>query len=487
MKWIFALIAIVVALTSAVQVQAVPPPDFIFNVGSILIQFFTLAFLLLSAAFGSAYQFLKARLATRRAKIVFLIASLGLITVVAGGGAYLVNFYYQKQAYGQWLAESKKMTEQAVEQELTATSTSPLDTLQISQTQEATSTGIAKFEIKITQPLDKVGVFIRDYYSNIANGNFEQAYNVSKRTVSLATFKSWYASTTRIVIEKLQRIDETKASLELTLFEGQSATQYGVLMTVGMESGQPARVEKSEVRALSQGSTDERAEGLFFDTHKDLPAATSNTLFRDVIQSGRKDFIVLDARENVEYENGYFPGSLHIRYADLQAGRWIELPRDKYVYVFCWSGIRGSEVANFLRTKQILATSLDGGAKGWVDVGGIWDGNIMFKTKYSDERYQKLFTTDEVKQKIKDSVIMVDSREPYKFKQWHIPGSVNIPLMYTPTIKIEEVMAQVPKDATVITVCDAYVNCFDANITGVELEKRGHAYLGRYSQPWEMK
>jgi hypothetical protein len=45
--------------------------------------------------------------------------------------------------------------------------------------------------------------------------------------------------------------------------------------------------------------------------------------------------------------------------------------------------------------------------------------------------------------------------------------------------------AQVAPGSRVITVCDGYVNCFDAKITGVELEQRGHTFLGRYNKPWE--
>jgi len=35
-------------------------------------------------------------------------------------------------------------------------------------------------------------------------------------------------------------------------------------------------------------------------------------------------------------------------------------------------------------------------------------------------------------------------------------------------------------------VCDSFVNCFDAVLTGTELERRGHIFLGRYNSPWEM-
>jgi hypothetical protein len=55
-------------------------------------------------------------------------------------------------------------------------------------------------------------------------------------------------------------------------------------------------------------------------------------------------------------------------------------------------------------------------------------------------------------------------------------------MLYTPSSGLDEAFAQVPKNAEVITVCDGYVNCFDARVTGIELEKRGHKFLGRFTQ-----
>lgn len=342
---------------------------------------------------------------------------------------------------------------------------------------------------------DNSSRFISEYYENIANGNLERAYEMSKKSVDFNTFKSWYLKTTKITLDKLVRIDDKKSSIELTLYEGESFTRYGVLMTLILQGSMPVRVEKSEVKVLVQGlvegqnvSSSEKTisqEYSFFTDNENKSIVISNQDFKNITDSQRNDYIVLDAREDIEYENGYFPGSLHIRFADLKAGRWIELPKDKFIYVICWSGIRGKEVAEFLKTKKIVASYLESGASGWVEFGGKWIGGIKFGEKYTDSRYQIVFSTEDVKNKVKDGVILVDTREPYKFKQWHISGSFNIPIMYTPTIDLEKTFNQVPATSRIITVCDGYVNCFDAKITGVELERRGHQFLGRYNKPWE--
>ncbi len=223
----------------------------------------------------------------------------------------------------------------------------------------------------------------------------------------------------------------------------------------------------------------------FFTLNKQIDLAVSNEKFKNTINGRNNDYIILDAREDLEYRNGNFPGSVHIRFADLRTGRWIEVPNEKFVYVLCWSGLRGKEVAEFLRTKKIVASYLEDGAKGWYDFGGQWNGNILFADKYSDEKYRLVFSTNDFKKKMKAGAFLVDCREPEKYNRGHISGSVNIPIMHTPTIKFEETFAQVPPGSQIITICDDYVNCFDAKITGVELEARGHNFLGRYNRPWE--
>ena len=205
----------------------------------------------------------------------------------------------------------------------------------------------------------------------------------------------------------------------------------------------------------------------------------NNFDFKEIIENDEKNYIILDARENLEYENGNLPGSLHIRFADLRAGKWIDVPGDKNIIVLCWSGIRGKEVAEFLRTKKIVASYLEDGAKGWYDFGGEWSGNIMFADKYNEEKYRIVYDTEE------EGAVLVDCREPYKYNQDHIVGSFNIPIMHTSSVEFVKVFSQVPSGAKVITVCDSYVNCFDAKITGVELQNRCYEFLGRYNRPWE--
>jgi len=222
----------------------------------------------------------------------------------------------------------------------------------------------------------------------------------------------------------------------------------------------------------------------------DPPAVVEKNLFitnkeLEGILQGSSDYIVLDARENIEVELGRIPGSTHIRFVDLRMGRWRELPTDKPIYVVCFSGIRGKEVATYLAERGLPAQYIEEGAEDWVAYGGAWEGIINFNKHFGAERYGIVFGTDTVKDMMARGVHVVDTRLPSRFALNGLPGSHNIPIMHTPTENIEKEFAKLPAGGEYITVCDGYVNCFDARITGIELERRGHTFLGRYNKPWD--
>lgn len=503
---------------------AVPPPDFLFNLGSSLIQVFSVAALFLSALFTISYKYIKTKLTLIKSKKVFYwIGSAIMIIVVSVGTAFFYGEYKQSSEYNKWLEESQLYAQLPEEQEeyfqekILREGTTPstniekllrdyeIDKLKIGASVDTPeiSEGGDNFISHIDESINDANTaFIKEYYSAIANGELNKAYELSKKSSSLETFKGWYVDTEKITLDDLIRIDESTSSLELTLYENSGYTRYGTVISLKLEDDIPVQVASSQVRILGEGTItveiteadddveeftveETYEEDTFFTQNRNDSLSVSNNELQDVLDSNRNDYVILDAREDLEYKNGHFPDSTHIRFADLQAGKWIEVPADKYVFVLCWSGIRGKEVAEFLRDKNIIASYLETGANGWVEDGGTWVGNIKFSQQYTADKYIVKLSTEEVKEKLDEGVFLVDSREPWKFNNWHIEGSVNIPIMYTPTINITEAFAQVPNNSTVITVCDDYVNCFDAKVTAVELEERGHEFIGRYVTPWE--
>lgn len=379
--------------------QAVLPPDFIFNIGTQITQFFSIIILFLTAIFGAFFQFFQMQFYAIKHKKIILLSSIFLIITISLTSSFLYAKYKQKEEYQKWLEESKK------------------------------------YEIS------------KNFLFNSNNDDTNDSKKINDETNITNSDDNDQLNTG---IDSNKSVDTSTENKNISVNDNMISQEYD-----------------------------------FFTNNENKNILITNQEFKNITESEKNDYVVLDARENIEYENGYFPESLHIRFADLKEERWIELPKDKFVYVICWSGMRGKEVVDFLRTKKIIASYLEKGANGWVEFGGKWIGNIKFVKKYTDSRYQVVFNTDEVKNKVENGVILIDTREPYKFDQSHITGSINIPIMYTPTIDIENTFNQVPPKSTIITVCDGYVNCFDAKITGVELERRGHQFLGRYNKPWE--
>jgi rhodanese-related sulfurtransferase len=78
----------------------------------------------------------------------------------------------------------------------------------------------------------------------------------------------------------------------------------------------------------------------------------------------RGEVVVLDVRENVEWNAGRIPGALHIPLAHVPARRH-ELPRDTTIVTVCRSGHRSGLVARGLRYAGHQVENLGGGMKAW--------------------------------------------------------------------------------------------------------------------------
>ena len=344
---------VVAVLAFPARSLAVPPPDFLFSIGSQIAYVFSFVAIVVSASFGVIYQFLQAKYHSFKFRPLRFFLILFFISVISIGAAYWYNTHQQEALYLNWLEESKAHD------------------IEVEEVEE---------EVVTEEPQEPVSDF--------------------------------------------------------------------------------------------------------WELNKDMALSISNDGFQALIDSGRSDYLVLDARENLENGYGRFPGSRHLRYADILAGLTDDLPTDKFIYVLCWSGIRGEETAELLRAQGLVAIYLQDGADGWVsDYGGIWEGTIKFSAGYPDSEYADTFDTDQTRKKVSEGVILVDVREPEKIAASPI-DAVEMPIMYTVTDELEAMYAQIPAGSRVITICDEYTNCFMAKIVGVELEIRGAEFLGRYNEPW---
>ncbi len=60
-------------------------------------------------------------------------------------------------------------------------------------------------------------------------------------------------------------------------------------------------------------------------------------------------------------------------------------------------------------------------------------------------------------------------------------------MMYTPSKILEAQYNKYWENDRVVIVCDDYVNCFDARLVWIELERKGAEYLWVYFKTWVVK
>lgn len=98
-----------------------------------------------------------------------------------------------------------------------------------------------------------------------------------------------------------------------------------------------------------------------------LPAAVDVQTVADV--KDREDVLVLDVREQWEYDEGHISGVTLIPIGEVP-GRMSEIPTDQTVIVTCRSGNRSSQITEFLREQGYdNVHNMTGGILAWESAG----------------------------------------------------------------------------------------------------------------------
>ena len=83
----------------------------------------------------------------------------------------------------------------------------------------------------------------------------------------------------------------------------------------------------------------------------------------------RPDVLLIDVREDWEYDEGHIPGISHLPMGEV-AGRLSEIPTDQMVIITCRSGNRSGQVTDFLRDQGYTNVhNMDGGILAWQEAG----------------------------------------------------------------------------------------------------------------------
>ena len=78
--------------------------------------------------------------------------------------------------------------------------------------------------------------------------------------------------------------------------------------------------------------------------------------------------VLLDVREDDEWQRGHAPGAQHIPLGDVPA-RIHEIDADKSLYVICHAGGRSQRVAQYLQRQGYEPVNVSGGMLAWAGAG----------------------------------------------------------------------------------------------------------------------
>lgn len=78
--------------------------------------------------------------------------------------------------------------------------------------------------------------------------------------------------------------------------------------------------------------------------------------------------VLLDVREDDEWQRGHAPNAQHIPMGDVPA-RMDEIDPDKELFVICHAGGRSQRVAQYLKRNGYEPVNVDGGMLAWAQAG----------------------------------------------------------------------------------------------------------------------
>ena len=105
------------------------------------------------------------------------------------------------------------------------------------------------------------------------------------------------------------------------------------------------------------------------DVHESLPTEVA-----DLAKAGA---LMVDVREQQEWEAGHIAGAVHLPLSEL-SDRWKELPDADCTVFICRVGGRSQAAAEaFAAAGRSGCINLVGGVQGWVQAGLSFDGTVV--------------------------------------------------------------------------------------------------------------
>lgn len=89
-----------------------------------------------------------------------------------------------------------------------------------------------------------------------------------------------------------------------------------------------------------------------------------------LIDSGDRNFLILDVRSHEGFREGHVPGAINIPFEELP-GRLKELPKTKEIISYCWNVtcLLCTKASYVLASKGFKAREMIGGIESWKEAG----------------------------------------------------------------------------------------------------------------------
>lgn len=164
----------------------------------------------------------------------------------------------------------------------------------------------------------------------------------------------------------------------------------------------------------------------------------AETLYQDI--KSQKPLLVFDLRAKNNFVQGHIEGSVHA-VCDARAKDTImpRIPKDVKIVLVDEDGKLAAETAIMMKSYGFDAYYLKDGIKSW-------NKNLIKK------QTEVLISPQDLWAKLRqnEDIFLVDVRQPEEFSEFHIPGSINIPLAELFSINIQD---KIPKGKQVVTIC----------------------------------
>lgn len=176
-----------------------------------------------------------------------------------------------------------------------------------------------------------------------------------------------------------------------------------------------------------------------------------------------EDFFLLSARKADDYAEAHIEGAVNIPYGKSFIDGIANVPKDKPVVVYCYSGQTAGQATAAMRLMGYNAVSLNGGMGtganapiGWMNKGytvvsssAVYNGVVDYFANKPDHSYLIAEADIIAKVAAEEDIFVLDIRQAKDYEAGHLKGAVNAP--WGPAIA--ESLNKIPQDKEVFIYC----------------------------------